>query len=280
MKYAGKTVQIMAMSECPNKCKHCFVEYTGHIPIDELDRMLNNYVKIYDKVIINGTELLMNEKYIELCQKYGQDFIYTNGRLLTPETRIMLKKHGIRRLSISLHYGIQDKISNIDISEISQKIRETVGDGFEVRVLCNISKDNYKMVPEIAEYVYSLGARGIKFINLIKEGKGKNYVSNILSKQEIDEFFFYLNNVRKKYEKEKFYISRNGGFGNDERRKNNFKCPAGSEWVTLLPDHSVHPCNGLLYSEYKIGEWDENAIYINEPFEHDCKYCTVLGLQL
>ena len=57
MKYAGKTVQIMAMSECPNKCKHCFVEYTGHIPIDELDRMLNNYVKIYDKVIINGTEL-------------------------------------------------------------------------------------------------------------------------------------------------------------------------------------------------------------------------------
>ena len=42
-----------------------------------------------------------------------------------------------------------------------------MADGFNVRVLCTISKENYKMLPQIAEYVHSLGVRSLKFINMI-----------------------------------------------------------------------------------------------------------------
>lgn len=110
MNYNGKTVQIMAMSECPNECKHCFVGYKGHIPFDELDKMLENYTKKYEKVILNGTELLMDERYLLLCQKYGQNFIYSNGKMLTPDARKRLKKYNINRVSISLHYGLQEVV--------------------------------------------------------------------------------------------------------------------------------------------------------------------------
>ena len=122
MEYKGKMVEIMAMSECPNKCNHCFIRYTGHIDFGMLDTMMNNYTKKYDTVILNGTELLMNDKYIELCKKYNQNFIYTNGKLLTVDKRELLKKCGITRISISLHYGIQEQVSKSSIEEITNVI--------------------------------------------------------------------------------------------------------------------------------------------------------------
>lgn len=71
MLYTGKVVQIMAMSECPNKCDHCFIRYKGHISFEKFDEMMGKYSKEYEKVILNGTELMMDERYIELCEKYG-----------------------------------------------------------------------------------------------------------------------------------------------------------------------------------------------------------------
>lgn len=280
MEYTGKTVQIMAMSECPNHCEHCFIGYKGHIPFDELETIMEVYTQKYEKVILNGTELLIDEKYIALCEKYHQDYIYTNGRLLTPQTRQMLKKHKITRISISLHYGIQEQISKSSLKEISKIIRDTIAEGFKVRVLCTVSKGNYKLIPEIADYVHSLGVKSLKLINLIYEGKGKNFCDDLLNRQEIEEFFELLYQTRQRYDKNELYISRNGGFGDDIYHKNNFNCPGGQQWVTILPDHTVHPCNGMLNEEHTIGYWDTTGIYIDKPFNHDCKFCTVLSLQI
>ena len=38
----------------------------------------------------------------------------------------------------------KDKIDYLNLIDISQIIMDTVSDGFSVRVLCTISKDNYK----------------------------------------------------------------------------------------------------------------------------------------
>lgn len=279
-KYNGDTVEIMAMSECPNNCEHCFINYKGHIDFYELEQILNNYTKIHKEVILNGTELLMNDKYLELCSKYNQDFIYTNGKLLTKEKREILKQYGIKRISISLHYGIQEQISKSNLIDISQIIMDTVSDGFSVRVLCTISKDNYKLIPTIAEYVKSLGATSLKFINMMKEGKAESFEDVFLNEEELIEFFNILETTRKKYDKSDFYITRNGGFGNDENRKNNFKCVAGKDIVVITPEHKVYPCNFLIYEDYCIGHWDETGIYIDKEIEHSKKECLALKKQL
>ncbi|MGM9849907.1 MAG: hypothetical protein ACI31V_03305 [Bacilli bacterium] len=279
-KFDGDTVEIMAMSECPNDCEHCFINYKGHINFETLEIILDRFNKIYKNVILNGTELLMNDKYIELCSKYGQDFIYTNGKLLTAEKRNVLKQNGIKRISVSLHYGIQEHISKSNLSEISKVIVDAVNDGFSVRVLCTISKENYKLVPIISEYVKSLGASSLKFINMMKEGKASNFGNIFLGECEIIEFFDLLQIEREKNYPEKFYITRNGGFGNDNTRKNNFNCGAGKDVVVITPEHKVYPCNFLLYDEYCIGYWDETGIYIDEKFEHNPKECKALEKQL
>lgn len=280
MEYNGKIVEIMAMSECPNKCEHCFIRYKGHIEFNELEKIMENYTKKYNKVILNGTELLMNKKYIELCSKYGQNFIYTNGMLLTKESRELLKKSGINRLSISLHYGIQEQISKSGLSQISKTIIDCVNEGFEVRALCTISKDNYLLLPKIVDYVYSLGAKGIKFINMMKEGKADHLGDIFLNRTQLIEFFDLLEKVRNQYDKNEFYITRNGAFGDDKNRNNNFECPAGVNSVIIAPNYKVYPCNGLLYDEYCIGHWDENGVYIDKEFKCEKQKCLALERQI
>lgn len=280
MKYTGKTVEIMAMSECPNNCEHCFVHYKGHIDFEKLDKLMKDYTPQYDEVILNGTELLMDNRYIELCSKYNQNFIYTNGKLLTKEKRKLLKEKEINLISISLHYGIQEQISKSSLEEISKVIIDAVKDGFSVRVLCTITKDNYKLVPYIAEYVHSLGVHSLKFINMLKEGNAENLGDIFLNQNDINEFFDILEETRKQYDKNEFYITRNGSFGNDEKRPNNFMCPAGEDFVIITPDHKVYPCNGLNYDEYCIGHWDDTGIYIDKKIEHSKKMCLALKRQL
>ena len=280
MKYEGKVVQIMAMSECPNNCEHCLIHYKGHINFKDLDKMMEDYTKEYEGVILNGTELLMDNRYIDLCSKYNQNFIYTNGQILTEEKRKKKKKKGITRLSISLHYGIHDDISKISFEETSKLIKDAVADGFNVRVLCAISKDNYKLLPYIADYVYSLGARSLKFINMINQGKAENLGDIFLNQEEINEFFDILEEVKSKYDKKEFYVTRNGAFGDDEKRKNHFNCVAGEDFIIITPDHKVYPCNGLNYDEYCIGHWDETGIYIDRKLEHGSKKCLALQRQL
>lgn len=86
-KYEGSSIEIMAMSECPNHCEHCFINYKGHINFSNLENMLKNYNQMYKNVILNGTELLINDRYLELCALNKQNFIYTNGKLLTSDKR-------------------------------------------------------------------------------------------------------------------------------------------------------------------------------------------------
>lgn len=279
-RYDGRAVEIMAMAECPNNCEHCFIKYNGHINFNTLEQMIQQYHKEYDEVILNGTELLMNDKYLELCKKNNQDFIYTNGNLLTYEKRQVLKKYGINRISVSLHYGIQNQISKSTIKEISKVIIDAVNDGFSVRVLCTISKNNYKLIPVIADYVKGLGASSIKFINMMKEGKAERLEDVFLQHRELIEFFNILDLTRKKYNPSEFYVTRNGGFGNDIMRENNFCCEAGRNIVVITPEHKVYPCNFLLYDEFCIGYWNDTGIYIEKEFHHNSKECTALQRQL
>ena len=87
--------------------------------------MMEAYSNDY-RIILNGTELLMNDKYLNLCNKYHQNFIYTNGMLLTKEKMNILKKNNINRISISLHYGIQEQISKVGLADVARKIKEAI----------------------------------------------------------------------------------------------------------------------------------------------------------
>ena len=138
------------------------------------------------------------------------------------------------------------------------------------------------MLPEICEYTKNLGAKGIKFINLVKEGNATKYDNDVfLNKKDLLEFFNILYETRKLYNKEEFYVARACQFGNDLEHKSNFYCSVGvGELVLLTPDGSVYPCNCSLHDDAKIGHWDEEKIYIDNEIFYDPNECTGLKRQL
>lgn len=280
MRYQGEVVEIMSMSQCPNRCPHCFVTYEGEIPFKTLDHLMADLVPLHKEVILNGTELLMDDAYLDMCGKYKQDFIYTNGKLLTKEKMEVLKRNDIHRISVSLHYGQQESISRISLNEVVDVIEQARDEGFEVRVLCVISKENLMLVPEICDFVASLHIRGVKFINLLYSGGGQNFKDKLLDEKDLPVFFDLLHQAREKYDKEKFYITRAGNFGYNKKYGDNFICPAGKDFVLLTPNGSVYPCNAMVYPEYRIGHWDETGIYIEKQLMHGEKTCMALNRQL
>ena len=68
----------------------------------------------------------MNDKYLELCKKNNQDFIYTNGNLLTYEKRQVLKKYGINRVSIGVQSFDDILLNKIGRKHTSQQVYQTI----------------------------------------------------------------------------------------------------------------------------------------------------------
>ena len=60
-KKVGDVVEIMAMSECPNNCEHCFINYKVHIDFYELEQILNAYQQSTTKTRENE---LVDELYL------------------------------------------------------------------------------------------------------------------------------------------------------------------------------------------------------------------------
>lgn len=278
--FSGEMIEVLAMSECPNHCEHCCVNYKGHIDFDTLSSLFEICKERNMKMLISGTELLMDEKYLEFCNKIGQNFIYTNGALLNDKNYALMKKYGINRISLSYHYGIQDQLTHIDQDKIDSILSKAVSEGFYVRAFCTVTKDNINYMSKVAERAYGLGAKSIKFLNMLEEGRAAEKDFRILDRTDLKQFFKNVNDIRKKYDKKDFYVTRNGAFGYDTENRCNFRCTAGHETVVLAPNGNIYPCVGLMYDEYIIGYWTDKKIIIEKEFDRGEHICKVLERQL
>ena len=106
---------------------------------------------------------------------------------------------------------------------------------------------------------------------MLKEENAENIDDIFLNQNDKNEFFDILEETRKQYDKNEFYITINGSIGNDEKRTNNSMCPAGEDFVIIAPNYKFYPCNGLNYDKYCIDHLDDTGIYIDKKIEHSKK---------
>ena len=120
-----------------------------------------------------------------------------------------------------------------------------------------------------------LGAYGIEFTNFLNQGNAKNMDSaNLLSSEQICEFFEQLQATRKKYYKEQLVIDRSGLFGkNQNSRSCHFNCPAGCDMVAITPDNNVYSCLFLAKPGLEIGKLIDGKILLNDYINHDGNLC-------
>jgi MoaA/NifB/PqqE/SkfB family radical SAM enzyme len=276
VEYKGKKVVLMACSSCNINCGHCYISYEGDRNPDELVQIARNLKGKY-QLNLNGAEILTNSRYLETLQEINQPYFMTNGLLIYQYPKIIdyIKCKGIKSISMSYHFGIQGKISEVKEQMIESNIKLLLDSGLEVRLMITINPENHRLIEYICDKAYELGVRGIKFTNYLMQGKAINLSrSNVLSDEEKAEFFRQLKLVREKYDILKLLIERCGTFGIDPTRETqNFVCHAGTNSVVITPDNNVYPCVFLAKKGNEIGILHENRIIITNPIEHDGTKC-------
>ena len=273
--YKGKTLNIMLCSTCNEKCKHCYICYNG----DFDERTLNEVIDSFkgEKVILNGTEPMLFPKFLKYFKKVNQDYIFTNTKIIMKNPAILdkLKNCGIEKICLSYHFGVQDKLNDIPLSQIEECAKLCKEKGFFVRLNCSLCKDNVHMIEEICQKAFEIGARQIKFTNFIIQGNAKKYGFDkvALNEDEILEALNEINRMRKKYDKSVLEVSRCGSFGNSIQSKH-YCCDAGIDYLTITPDLKLYPCiffAGL--KEYEMGFYKDGKFWLTKECVHNCDGC-------
>ena len=277
--YQGKAVVLMLCSSCNIKrCRHCYISYKGDFLVNEA---LDVVKKLKDKytVLLNGAEVLVNDKYLNVYKFLNQKWLLTNGIKLLKDSKTVdkLKESGIDTIEMSYHFGIQEDISDISEGQLLKIIDLVKKAGFKIKLLTTITLKNYDKIRNICDKAIEYNVDAIQFTNLINTGKAKSLEENLaLTTQEKKVFFELLNKAREEISKNKLIIERSGTFGFDENHKTNFNCPAYNDLVVITPDYKVYPCIFLTSPGNEIGRYIDGKIYIKENNEYkDKKICFV-----
>ncbi len=274
--FDGKQVIIMSTDKCNTKCKHCYIDYKGCFKGERLSELVRELVKKYD-VYINGTEVLLHPDFLEAIGIAGQVKIQTNGLVILDHPDLLqdLKNRGIKQIQLSYHFGIHDSISGVQESRLGRAIDLIKQAGLKLKLAVTVTKQNYLMVDQICKNAQALGAKIVKFINLISSGKVKENLSAdlLLHDAEIEVFLKQVEDARNKFDKNNLIIERSGTFGKADSVHNNFHCTAGTNKVVVTPDMEIFPCIGLTAPEYKIGEVRDNKLMITKQVKNAGLLC-------
>lgn len=277
MEYSGKQVTIMACSDCNVKCKHCYISYTGNLDGKKLLEICQNLKGKY-KIIINGTEPLIHDDYIDALCISDQKRILTNGIIIYNNRELLDKifKTGIKTIAMSYHFN--SDVSNVPAKIIEENIKAIKESNLNVELMCTITSKNYDKLDSICERTIKLGIHKIRLFNCLKVGNALNS-SNILTDNQLKIFFDNLKEVRSKYKKEELTIKRNGLFGKDESNPNShFKCIAGQDEVVITPDGNVYPCIFMTKKGYEIGKYIDGKIILDHKIINPSNDCIALEI--
>jgi MoaA/NifB/PqqE/SkfB family radical SAM enzyme len=248
---------------CNMSCTHCYLPYEGSREPEDVVQLVEKLKSDY-KLVIAGSETLVDLGYLEAYEKAGQKYILTNGVLLAqkPEIYDELKEHGIEEIRISLHFGIQKDLHSVPEAVVRKVVKEAKERDFEVQVSITVTPENYHLVHEMCKEAHEMNADTIGFLKYLKLGSAVNEDRDLLSVQQREEFFKLIQQARAQYEKDVLEICLHGNFGPRKGSKGeilatkNEYCPAGNKTFAIDPEGNIYGCPFLMNEP--IGSLTEN----------------------
>lgn len=262
----------MVNSECNAKCKHCYLPYTGSRNPENALEAVKRLQANGHTVIIAGSETLLNPDYLKAYQQAGQKYLLTNGILLNQNKALyeLLKQYGIEKLAFSIHFGIQNNLGSVPENLVASVLRESKKRGFQTQTTATITSANYSIIDEMCKKSIIYGANAIQFNRLVQIGRGNEMESNVLTREQISEFFKQIIEVRKKYSKSILEINIHGNFGPRPGSKgeilsiqNNY-CLAGRNIVAIDPQNKVYGCPFSMHPKNIIGRYENGQLIIEK----------------
>lgn len=273
--FEGKNLIVMCCSKCNVKCKHCYIEYSGDFLANELKKIIFELKDKYN-IILNGSELLLNTRYLEILKILNQDRVLTNGIIIHNNDKLLnqLQDNNIKWVCMSYHFSLHNIVSSVDKQLILDNIKILKERGFKVEIMTTISSVNYRNIESMVKDAISLNVDCIRFTNLFNEGNTVRLDNKlILDDNQIFDFFDQFYYCKKKYGNE-ILVRRSGTFNRDFRKENSsFYCPSTGMTVALAPNYKVYPCPFLIKEGYEIGKYEDGKIYLEDIYEFDGTTC-------
>ena len=256
---------------CNLACRHCGSDgrvqsLVKDMPVADFCKARDSVAKVYDPhkvlVIITGGEPLVR-KDLEACGRaiYDRGFpwsIVTNGLALTPERYKSLLGNGLRAMTISLdglgevHDWMRGRPGSFE--KASKAIKMVVDSGeVEFDVVTCVNKRSLPQLPELKEYLISLGLKAWRLFTIFPVGRAANDPELQLSGSELRSLMDFIKATRNEG-RIKASFACEGFLGNYEGdvRDYLFKCNAGVTIGSVLSDGSISACASIR-SDYVQG---------------------------
>ena len=288
---------------CNMKCRHCGSDCKvsaehKDMPFADFRKVLEDVKVKYDShkvmIVITGGEPLMR-KDLEQCGRaiYDMEFpwgLVSNGYLMTPQRIDSLLRSGMHCATISLDgfqqehewmRGVPGSFRNasraIEILSKEPQIK------FDV-VTC-VNRMNYSSLPELKEYLISLGLKAWRLFTVFPVGRAAEDPMLQLDKEQFRGLMEFIKQTRKEGRIKASYGCEGflGEFEGDVR-DHLFTCQAGVSVGSVLIDGSISACasirsdytQGNIYREKFTDVWENRyQLYRDREWmrKDECKNC-------
>ena len=288
---------------CNMKCRHCGSDCKvsaehKDMPFADFRKVLEDVKVKYDShkvmIVITGGEPLMR-KDLEQCGRaiYDMEFpwgVVSNGYLMTPQRIDSLLRSGMHCATISLDgfqqehewmRGVPGSFRNasraIEILSKEPQIK------FDV-VTC-VNRMNYSSLPELKEYLISLGLKAWRLFTVFPVGRAAEDPMLQLDKEQFRGLMEFIKQTRKEGRIKASYGCEGflGEFEGDVR-DHLFTCQAGVSVGSVLIDGSISACasirsdytQGNIYREKFTDVWENRyQLYRDREWmrKDECKNC-------
>lgn len=262
---------LMVNSECNMKCNHCYLPYSGSRNPKDALTAVNQLQDNGHSVVIAGSETLLDPEYLEAYAATGQKHLLTNGVLLDRDRSlyVLLSQHGIERLILSIHFGIQKDLNSVPESLVARVIRESKRRGFGIQITATITSGNYQKIYSMCEQAAEYGVEAIEFNRFVQIGKGNQISSSSLRPYQVNAVFDGIIKARRKFSESDLEIRVHGNFGprpgskGERLAQQNTYCPAGILMVAIDPQNRIYGCPFSMRPGCNIGRYEDGQILID-----------------
>lgn len=322
MDFSPKWIAWEITRRCNLNCVHCrsssAMTIKGHpdITFEDAKRIIDdisNYAK--PVVVMSGGEPLLHSHVFDIAD-YGTSkglrmCLATNGSLVDNYVCKMLKKSGIRMVSLSLDgstEGVHDDFRNqvgafkgtINAAELFKR------NGIEFLINSSFTKRNQEEIPRVYKLAKELGAVAWYMFMIVPTGRAEEIMEELISKEDYEEILDWHYNMEKEekdmlvrptcaphYYRIVLQNAKKDG-SHFERRSLKFStggskgCIAGQLICLIDVDGNVLPCSyfpmaagNILKEPFKV-IWEESELFRKlrdfKSYKGKCGQCEFLNV--
>ncbi len=276
---------------CNFRCAHCYQdEYIGQeLRFEEMLGVVEQFKCLLHRlaaerggappwghISVTGGEPFVSEGFLPLLEVLGAErdtytfAILTNGSLIDDTLAARLKELGPWFVQVSMDgdRALNDRLRAPGAFEGAVAALRRLGRaGVRTVVSFTAQRQNYRAFPEVARVGRQLGVSRVWADRLIPAGQGAALSDDLLTPEETREFFRIMRQARaeglRTFSRTEIRLGRALQFLVGGGRP--YRCGAGDNLLTLLPNGDVYPCRRMPIKVGNVRERSLEDIYFSHP---------------